>query len=1203
MISGGFQNNNSISQSPSGASRAATVLGAKAQRGVSSLMGNAARTGATAVKTFAKILFHIMPKKILLIAIITLLGLLGLSSCAYVFTKQDAGQKGNLIDSNNYSYVPQSYFMTGLTTQDNTQDTTTEESDPESDPEETNENGLGSGKSQAVTRGNEFGFNYSVANANCKAFYELLAKNKSVYKLCMDEDGALKPAQDVLGVDDYFENDKNYYIEWELLYALNEKVFSQDYVFPEAFLHPVPFDENYKLLPLLDENNNVCVSSPVLTKSGEKTEDTLKNLTNYGLASVLVYKEQSEDTFFEGAYNSMDVIDNFGQVTQVEIAETIPSCMQSSKKEHVLTNVVTFAGDVSYTYEPSHTLVESVSEGMSSNPYDNVDKYCYVSTTISFYNVVETYADGTSAPSVYMAYNGDLANAGQNCGFTQEQITAYIDGRVAAGEIVSGSVTVSPITRQVHLCKYKTSDSGVYVDFVDQTDYEVNDVGNGYLYDYLTNFACYKPLMERSYNTFKNMSSSPSSNQNPLSSQNTTVVTGSGADGFEQLYNGSQRENIEKFWDCLLIYGFTEEQAAAILGNSYVESGYQPTAVNPSSGAKGLLQWCNTPAWETLDAFAMSRGVAWDDLDTQILFACMQADPNNTHTGYYDGISNGWNVGNPRVENYRQQFADTSNDLETLTAAFGFGFENYGGNATDSIRIQMAQSALRILGGKTFGYEFERFEPSETGDNKGIGGLTSSTTAGMNQYDKERFNKFYFAVENYSYVDYYAIGLNGKDIEDILITANTFINHTTKSEERLNSTDTLWKINYLTDLQKEIESSVSDHFGEGSATAMGVVDRALSYVGYLEEYDANGRQFTIFHKEYAEVVGLDPNSLHGNPWCAYFVNCILYECGLCPEYHTPAPIVSKTCTNLLDKGGEQIPLTQGQPGDIAGMTQIGNEGGYEHIGIIVENLGDGRYLTVEGNTGSESETDGEGVFTKHRSTTPSALYIKTIVRPNYPASTTTIDGEVISNLGQSSSKTLESLISKEELSAVENTKSKQLVVVKASGNTCSVYLFEKNKKKWDSSIYTTGLLGRAGTADAASKVEGDSKTPLGLYPIGKAFYTPKQGAKRPSTKLDVFSVNKNTYWVDDPASSDYNKKVSKDPGCSAEHMIDYPVYKYGFVINYNKNPIVKGKGSAIFFHCSSGSNTAGCVACEESFVVSLLEKLDKKKKPYILITK
>ena len=68
---------------------------------------------------------------------------------------------------------------------------------------------------------------------------------------------------------------------------------------------------------------------------------------------------------------------------------------------------------------------------------------------------------------------------------------------------------------------------------------------------------------------------------------------------------------------------------------------------------------------------------------------------------------------------------------------------------------------------------------------------------------------------------------------------------------------------------------------------------------------------------------------------------------------------------------------------------------------------------------------------------------------------------------------------------------------------------------------------------------------------------------------------------------------------SAEHMIDYDVYRYGFVIDYN-TAAAYNAGSAIFFHISSNP-TAGCIGTDESFVLGYLAKLDASANPFILI--
>lgn len=176
----------------------------------------------------------------------------------------------------------------------------------------------------------------------------------------------------------------------------------------------------------------------------------------------------------------------------------------------------------------------------------------------------------------------------------------------------------------------------------------------------------------------------------------------------------------------------------------------------------------------------------------------------------------------------------------------------------------------------------------------------------------------------------------------------------------------------------------------------------------------------------------------------------------------------------------------------------------------------------------------------------------------------------------------------------------QLIIVNSSGSSAAVYFYDKTNNEWknDSDLTTSGYVGSSGTTDSPS--ESKPATPKGLYSVGDAFYQ----SDKPNTKLNSFKITENTYWVDDPDSKYYNMKVegtSKKDWDSAEHMSEIGSYKYGFVINYNMNPIKKGAGSAIFFHISHGSPTAGCVSVSEDKVLSYLSKLDKSKNPYILI--
>ena len=179
-------------------------------------------------------------------------------------------------------------------------------------------------------------------------------------------------------------------------------------------------------------------------------------------------------------------------------------------------------------------------------------------------------------------------------------------------------------------------------------------------------------------------------------------------------------------------------------------------------------------------------------------------------------------------------------------------------------------------------------------------------------------------------------------------------------------------------------------------------------------------------------------------------------------------------------------------------------------------------------------------------------------------------------------------------------KCSQLVVVRSMSSDAEVLLYEMNDEGlWinNTALATNGYVGLYGVS--SDSCEGSYETPAGFFSIGDAFYR----NSAPNTGLNAFKITEDTYWVDDPDSDFYNMRVEGTENMdwdSAEHMNSIANYEYGFVINFNMNPIEKGKGSAIFFHIGS-SPTAGCVAVSEQMVLNYLSVLDTSNNPYIII--
>jgi len=182
--------------------------------------------------------------------------------------------------------------------------------------------------------------------------------------------------------------------------------------------------------------------------------------------------------------------------------------------------------------------------------------------------------------------------------------------------------------------------------------------------------------------------------------------------------------------------------------------------------------------------------------------------------------------------------------------------------------------------------------------------------------------------------------------------------------------------------------------------------------------------------------------------------------------------------------------------------------------------------------------------------------------------------------------------------------SSQLIVVQndaASPQGAALKAFEKRGGTWKPVLGPVrAMIGRNGFASAVDKREGDGRTPMGAFSLGIVFgYGSGVSSKMPYKKMTSEDI-----WVDDPDSPDYNRLTKK--GETAARSFEYMVlpdhrYKYGIVVEYNTNPVVAGRGSAIFIHVwkDENTNTSGCVALSEENILKLIGWLDPAKSPLV----
>jgi L,D-peptidoglycan transpeptidase YkuD (ErfK/YbiS/YcfS/YnhG family) len=139
-------------------------------------------------------------------------------------------------------------------------------------------------------------------------------------------------------------------------------------------------------------------------------------------------------------------------------------------------------------------------------------------------------------------------------------------------------------------------------------------------------------------------------------------------------------------------------------------------------------------------------------------------------------------------------------------------------------------------------------------------------------------------------------------------------------------------------------------------------------------------------------------------------------------------------------------------------------------------------------------------------------------------------------------------------------------------------------------------LGKAGIGK--KKKEGDNITPIGLYKIVKIYYR-NDRIRKISSKFKLIKITKNIGWCDDPNSEKYNQIINLPTKYGYEKLYRKDnIYDLILVLNYNMNPAIKNKGSAIFIHIANKKYqpTQGCIALKKDNLLKLISKINKNIK-------
>lgn len=171
--------------------------------------------------------------------------------------------------------------------------------------------------------------------------------------------------------------------------------------------------------------------------------------------------------------------------------------------------------------------------------------------------------------------------------------------------------------------------------------------------------------------------------KNTIGNTKFNLKHGIGMDGYGKFFTirttryGRGSDIPQTIWDFLTAKGLKSQTVAAIMGNIFQESGYDPEAVNPSSGAYGICQWLGSRK-DALANVAAQMGKPMSDINVQL-----------THL---------WNeLTGSESESLR--LTDSAADLDTATRVFCEEFERCGKEeAMNENRINAAREAFQKQG-------------------------------------------------------------------------------------------------------------------------------------------------------------------------------------------------------------------------------------------------------------------------------------------------------------------------------------------------------------------------------------------------------------------------------------------------------------------------------------------------------------------------
>lgn len=128
--------------------------------------------------------------------------------------------------------------------------------------------------------------------------------------------------------------------------------------------------------------------------------------------------------------------------------------------------------------------------------------------------------------------------------------------------------------------------------------------------------------------------------------------------------------------------------------------------------------------------------------------------------------------------------------------------------------------------------------------------------------------------------------------------------------------------------------------------------------------------------------------------------------------------------------------------------------------------------------------------------------------------------------------------------------------------------------------------------------EGDGRTPLGVFALRKVHFRADR-LPRPRSKLSLRAIRPKDWWCDRVDDRAYNRLVRDRaaPKDSEEYLQRSDgLYDVVVEIGFNDQPVIRGKGSGIFWHVAREgyAPTAGCIATSRADLLRLLPLIGPK---------